>query len=84
MGAGISSPHRGFPDLEREGLPSARRCGALTQLLRQSPTAFVRDTRGQSLRAYALAVALAALVVVVVLTLVAERVYIAFLRLFGP
>jgi len=35
-GAGISSPQRGFAILEREGLPSARRCGAITELLEQS------------------------------------------------
>jgi len=36
-GAVKPSPHRGFPASEREGLPSARRCGALSELLRQSP-----------------------------------------------
>jgi len=35
-GARDASPLRGFPPLEREGLPSARRCGAATELLRQS------------------------------------------------
>lgn len=39
---------------------------------------------GESLRHYVLAVAAAALVVIVVFTLLAERIYLAVLEMFGP
>jgi hypothetical protein len=44
---------------------------------------FWSDADGQALREYVLAVVAATLIVIVVFTLLAQRVYVMFLDLFG-
>jgi hypothetical protein len=58
-------------------LPPIRTCAAAARR-------FMRADGGQTLRHYLVAVATAALVVIVVLTLFAERIYLAVIETFGP
>ena len=46
--------------------------------------AFGADERGEALRHYVLAVVAAALVAIGALTILAERLYLAYLTTFGP